>query len=105
MTEAICEAFGEIVTLALARGVYRINALPGCWELELDEHWWLAVNGHREVTRCSRGVDVQPFSAYVEFNGWPAGVFTPAGGVLAAGTLANEATLIAALRRASGAQA
>jgi len=36
---------------------------------------------------------VPPFNCYVEFNGWPAGVFNPFGGIIAAGELANRPRL------------
>lgn len=39
--------------------------------------------------------DVLAFSATVGWNGFPAGVIDPDGGVLAAGTLANQRTLLA----------
>lgn len=39
--------------------------------------------------------DTPAFSATVGWNGWPAGVIVPDGGVLAAGALANERTLLA----------
>lgn len=95
------EVFGAIVDLAAALRVTRINQLPGCWEHAIDELWWLALNGHRTPVRCSRGVVVEPFHAYVEWNGWPAGVLSPDGGLLAAGALANEDALIEALRKAA----
>lgn len=34
----------------------------------------------------------------IEFNGWPAGVASGAGGIIAAGELANEETFVAALQ-------
>lgn len=82
---------------AIAVGAAPINKHPGCWEHKVDERWWLSANGHRVPVTNSRGVKVQPFHVYVEFNGWPAGVFSPYGGEFAAGSTANEATFIAAL--------
>lgn len=38
--------------------------------------------------------NVEPFSARVKWNGWPAGIIGPSGGILAAGDLASESTLI-----------
>lgn len=93
-------AFHEIVELALRLGVRRINELPACWEHQVDEQWWVAVNGHREEIACSTGAKVPPFCAYVTFNEWPAGILHPDGGVLAAGAAANEDALIDALRKA-----
>lgn len=95
-------AFCEIVEWSQALGAERINQLAGCWEGAVDEQWWIAINGHNEDTECSRGAKVPPFSAYVEFNRWPAGFLNPYSGTLAAGELANEDTLIAALQAARG---
>ena len=74
-----------------------IHKFPGCWERKIDEHWWIAVNGHRDERLCSKGGKVPPFNCYVEFNGWPAGLFDPFDGIIAAGGLANEETFAAAL--------
>lgn len=47
---------------------------------------------------CTEGVTVEPFHCYIEFNGWPAGVVAPWGGVIAAGDVANEAAFLAAVK-------
>lgn len=86
-----------IADWSMARGAKSIKDLPGCWESAIDEHWWLAINGHKTPTRCSRGAEVPPFSAWLEFNGWPAGVVDGAGWCVAAGSIANESALRAAL--------
>src|SRR4051812_42178304 len=100
MTEEIyiAEAMGAIADFAIGRGVTSINKLPGCWEAKIDEQWWIAVNAHNVSVECSKGFDVQPFSAYIEYNGFPAGEVSPSGGVIAAGDVANEDTFIAALK-------
>lgn len=98
MSEQASEAFGLIADVAIATGAAPLNKHAGCWELDLGA-WWIAVNGHGDgAKRCSRGPEVLPFNAYVEFNGWPAGLFDLCGGVMAAGEAANEGTLIEALR-------
>ena len=88
--------------LAEAMGVRNIKALPGCWEVVIDEQWWLAVNGHKEPTACSpsdgRSVAVPPYSVYVEFNGWPAGILNIGGDEIVAGAAANEDALIDAIK-------
>lgn len=94
------EVFAEIAALAQRLGVRSIKDLPGCWEHDVDGHWWIAVNGHRIPMKCSRGPEVHPFTVYVEWKGWPAGIITPDGGTLAAGDAANEDALIAALKAA-----
>jgi len=91
------EVFVRIAELALALGVRGIGNLPGCWEHDVDGVWWIAMNGRATAAKCSRGPEVAPFTAYVEFNGWPAGLVTPGGGVIAAGEAANERALIEAL--------
>ena len=93
-------ALALIADLCFARGVTGINALPGCHEFAVDEHWWVAVNGHGEPVACSHGPEVPPYSAYVEWNGWPGGIFNRAGGAFAAGSAANEDAFIAALEKA-----
>lgn len=96
----ISRAMAEIGLLAEALGVERINEMDGCWEYQVDSHWSISVNGHPEPTKNSRNADVPPFSVYIEFNGWPAGIIDPFGGVIAAGAVANEAAFIDALRNA-----
>ena len=104
----IGEAFMAIVELSLALGVSKINTLPGCWQHKIDEYWSVAVNGHQEEIALAsdaafpgaQGISVPPFHAYVEYNGWPAGLLDPYGGSIAGGSAANEDTLIAAVRAA-----
>ena len=63
--------------------------------MTVDDRWVVKVNGHREQVES-----VPPFSALLEFNGWPAGIIDPFGGTIAAGELANEDTFIAAMEAA-----
>jgi hypothetical protein len=98
-------SFAAVCDLAISLGVTRINKLPGCWEHQVDEHWWVAVNGHDKPTLCSTETSVPPFSIYVVFNGWPAGIIDAGGGCLAAGALANEETFLAAIQNAKKAVA
>ena len=93
MKVPIPECFSKVADLGLALGVEKIFLLPGCWEHQVDEHWCIKVNGHMEP------IDgIPPHHMMVLFNGWPAGIIHPTdGGVIAAGTLANEDTFIAAL--------
>ena len=85
-------------------GAAPLTKFEGCWEKQIDEHWWIAMNGHTEPMKCSRGHKVPPFNCYVEFNGFPAGIMDPYGGIIAAGDAANEDTFIEALK-AAGAEA
>lgn len=98
MPDHVTEAFAEIAALAARLNIRDIGHMPGCWEQQIDEHWWIAVNGHCAETKCSFGEAVPPFSAYVRFNGWPAGIISQFDGCLAAGAAANEDAFIAALK-------
>lgn len=97
----LCESFAEIVELATRLGVTDIVKLPGCWEHKVDEHWFFALNAHEDerlTTETATPQKVPPGQVYVEFNGWPAGIFGIDGGIIAAGALANEDTFIKALK-------
>lgn len=97
----INEAFSKIAALADALGVRAIDTLHGCWEFQVDEQWWISLNGHKEKTKDSHGAEVPPYHAVVEYNGWPAGIIGPANGIIAAGSCANENSFIAALEAAT----
>lgn len=91
--------FMLLARLATKDDAAPLNKHPGCWEREIGE-WWIAVNGHEDAIKCSHGAEVPPFNCYVEFNGWPAGLFDPLGGIIAAGAAANEETFAAAVEAA-----
>lgn len=95
------KAYAAATDYAITQGAEDIKSLPGCYEADVDGTWWIAINGHSGPIECSRGGEVLPFHVYVEFNGWPAGVLGPAGGILAGSEAANEETFIAALEEAS----
>ena len=99
------ESFAAVCDLAISLGVTGINKLPACWEHQIDEHWWVAVNGHDKPVRCSTEANVPPFSIYVVFNGWPAGIIDAGGGCLCAGAVGNEENLLAAIQAAKSAAA
>jgi hypothetical protein len=89
----ISEAFDVVAELALALGVRNIGSLPGLWTCDIDEHWRVSLNGHKEE------IDkVPPYHCAVEWNGFPAGLFSPAGGIIAAGAVANEQAFIEACK-------
>lgn len=99
MGDNICEAFAVIADLCIALGEEPLTKHPGCWECVIDARWKIAVNGHPKAQKCSLSeIPIEPFHCYVEYNGWPAGIFNPYGGTIAAGEAANEHTFIAALR-------
>lgn len=105
MTEKpVSLVFMLLADLGIKGDASPLHKFEHCWEKQIDERWWIAMNGHREPRKCSKGTEVQPFNCYVEYNGWPAGILDPFGGILAAGECANEDTFIKALR-AAGAEA
>lgn len=53
-----------------------------------DDGWGVTLNATADTLD-----DVEPFNSTVTWNGFPAGIVAPNGGVLAAGSLANEAAL------------
>jgi len=91
-----------VLELSQAHGVESIKDLDGAWEIAIDDHWYLAVNGHEEpVTVEPDGmmeVELEPFCFCVWYNGWVAGIFTPFEGEFAAGEAANEHTFVEAIR-------
>jgi hypothetical protein len=93
----IPNVFARVIDLGIALGWNKIDQLPGCQHIRIDERWECWINPHREATECGTGGKVPPFSVYFQFNGWPAGVCDAGGGWLAAGRIANEDALTAAL--------
>lgn len=91
------EVFGLAAELAASRGAKSIKDLAGCFEMQIDDRWWCAFNGHREPTECTHGTKVTPYGIYFEFNGWPAGIVDASGGELVAG---KEDDLIEAIQSA-----
>jgi len=98
---SISNVFNAIVDLALTLGVRSIKDLPACWEHQVDDEWFIAINGHDTEQRTTNGNRVLPFHCYIEYNGWPAGLITPYDGVIAAGSRANEDSFLAALESAT----
>lgn len=72
------------------------------WERKIaGGHWVIKFNGTKE-TRKAGDADLRPYSVYVEWCGWPAGIIDPAGGIIATGAMANEDTFIAAIEAELG---
>lgn len=89
--------FASVIYLALAAKCPPVSTLPGCWEYSFGS-WRIAMNGHQgQEVATTWGVKVPGLMVYVEFNEWPAGMLTAAGGVIAAGDVANKDAFIAAL--------
>ena len=96
------EVFVELSYLAEALGVAPLKDRLGLWECDLGDGWEIAVNGHEETLTDSRGGKVEPFVCRCYWHGWPAGEFSPYGGYIAAGSVANLDSLLAAIRAATG---
>ena len=103
MNEQVIEAFLGLALLAEHDGVTEINKLPGCWHREFKP-WAIWMNAHTDTRKGgpTGDIEVPPFHCYVEFNGWPAGLINPRGGVIAAGAAANEDSFIAAIEAIIG---
>lgn len=84
------EALAVIAELHDALGRPPLDGAIGVYEFG---DWRVRLNGDGEEQD-----GIPPFTASIEFNGWPAGLVDPAGGVIAAGELANEDTFIEAAR-------
>lgn len=72
--------FALVMDLAGALGVSQINKMPGCWEYAFGD-FTIAVNGHRETIKDSKGSDVPSYHASIERRGWPVAMVSPAGGM------------------------
>lgn len=64
------------------------------WTCKVDEQWTFKINGHKEEME-----KIPAFHMFVEYNGWPAGLVSSYGGIIAAGNAANEQTFIDALNK------
>jgi hypothetical protein len=93
--DALLKFWDLAVALRKKDGVPPPGKLEGLWIRKLDEQWLMKCNGHAEK------IDgVPPFSFYIEFNGWPAGIIDAQGSTFAAGQLANFLTFVSVLEAA-----
>lgn len=101
-TESVSVLFDLIAQLCIGVGEAPIK--DKVWTFKVDDAWRFAVNGKREpldiaaADGCMGYPDLKPYSCVVWYNGWLAGTFDPYGGIIAAGTCANEGTFIEALK-------
>ena len=81
-------------------GAAPIAKLDKPWERKVDDKWTFWVNGQMELSKLPTGAEIQPGECFVEFNGWPAGLFNiiTGEGTLAVGAVANYETFCDALR-------
>lgn len=96
----------KVMALHDRLGLPSVKLMPGeIWTHQLDDHWFIAVNANKESVKLGPPdgmlVEVHAFSVAVWFNGWYAGEFDTYDGFMAAGSEANEDTLIAALEHAT----
>jgi hypothetical protein len=100
MAENVCEAYVLLAELLMARGApLPLSDHPGVYEMQIDQRWKVVVNGHHEPVKYDC-IEIEPFHVVAEYNGWPAGIFGPGGGCIAAGECANESTFIEAIKAA-----
>lgn len=91
-------AWVGVCMLAMKDGVVPASSAPGgIYEREFGP-WRVMLNGTgEEKPKTDKHPYIEPFGIYVEFNGWPAGIIGPGGGIIAAGDAANEDAFIAAI--------
>ena len=94
----VSEAFALCIELGDAtldkQGYEKLSVYPGVLKMHVDDRW--TVKCHAQHGQQVDGLD--PFLFYVEFNGWPAGIISVNGGIIAAGAIANEDALCKAVR-------
>ena len=96
----ISEVFDLIATIGLKEHADPLSKYLEGWRYRVDEHWFIVVNGTKESIKYGKSkIPIPPVNCWVEFNGWPAGLFDPFGGIMAAGSMANEDSFINALKR------
>lgn len=93
----VTELFARFCDLCIARNMAPLNEADGCVHVDIDSRWHISFNSHQTNHPSRDGFELEPFHGAVTFNGWPAGIFTPISGTIAAGESANENALIAAI--------
>lgn len=83
-------------------GAVPIGKMDKPWFRKIDDRWSIWVSGQTKPADNGNGVEILPGDVYIEFNGFPAGIFSMirGDGMLAAGELANYETFCDALRAA-----
>jgi len=101
MERPLSVVFMKIVELHEALQLPAINRMPGGFHVYEFGPWQVAVNAnpHEAIIAVKQWgpCTIPSMNAAIFFNGWLAGIITPFGGTLAAGSEANEDKLIAAL--------
>ena len=99
--DTFAEAFCAVMDYTEPRIDGPISTYEGCAEFQIDEKWWIALNGHREPTPCSKGQDVPPFHCLVYWRDVPAAIIHPYGGEFVAHPNANADLFIDDVRAAA----
>lgn len=94
--DKISEAFYLLATLAMKEGVAD-RPQDEFWERAIGK-WHVSMNRYNISRKNAEGIEVPAFSAALKFNGWPAGIIDPVGGIIAAGAVANEDAFIDVLK-------
>lgn len=95
MGAPIATAYVAAIESAVAHGCPKPLREVWSWEVPGDGGTWrLTFNGTAEEAEL-----IPAYHLSVQWNGWPAGILGPAGGIIAAGAAANEQALIAALKQ------
>lgn len=83
-----------LLEYAMNQGITVNQVKSGIQTLKIDEHWTAKLNGTQEKID-----DIDGLSWYIEYNGWPAGMFSILGdGFMADGTHGNEDALREAIK-------
>ena len=88
----ICELYSLLAEYCLSTGARSVKDVPGCWEHQIDEHWWVAANGQSTRQDCSR-LDGVPAFCFVLFYGdlpWPTVLVGPYEGRIVGGRELGE---------------
>ena len=89
--------FSVVLEVALSRGLHPLTRRPGCTEVRLGEGWCVLLNPHATPTDCPGGNWVPPYTAVVQYVGFPVGVLTDDGCAVWLADVEDEAA--AALQR------
>ena len=86
MTERqpISELYMRLVLYGLSVGVEKLCDIPGCWEHQINDQWFVAANGHKE-DHTSKGFTVWPFHFVLFSNDMPIVIVNAYQGVICGG--------------------
>ena len=101
--DALQDVWLALTALAKASGTPCIK--DQVWHYKISDKWEIWINGNKVKAAGIRSDGrptsmLNPYEAYIEFNGWPAGIMTPFESMIAHGTIANIFTLRDAIRAA-----